>query len=68
MARQETLFAGAALGVGILLAIKYVIVGLRNWNATFHPDRQDNPSGLFYCPLLRLAGGCVEQVSHQITY
>ena len=68
MGKQETLIAGMFLGVGALLAIKYLLVGLKNWNATFHPDRQDDPHGIFYCPLLRLTGPCVEEVTTRITF
>lgn len=66
--RQKTLIAGAVLGVGALLVLKYVIVGLKNWNAALHPGRQDDPTGIFYCPFLRLAGPCEEVVTHSISF
>lgn len=33
-----------AAGAGLLLAVKYVIVGLDAWNGTLHPGRHEDPS------------------------
>jgi hypothetical protein len=43
-------------GIGALLVIKYGVVGLHHWNNALHPGRQDDPSGMFYCPLLGIMG------------
>lgn len=67
-AHQKTLIAGAVAGVAVLLVVKYVIVGLKAWNAALHPGRQDDPTGIFYCPFLRLTGPCEEVVSHSISF
>lgn len=63
---KKEFLAAALFGVAVLLILKYVVFGLKNWNSTFHPERQDDPSGIFYCPLFRLLGPCAEKVSHQI--
>ncbi|MDE3068613.1 MAG: hypothetical protein KGJ60_13845 [Verrucomicrobiota bacterium] len=42
------------LGVGILLFVKYIVFGLKEWNAWLHPDRKDNPQSVFYRPFLGL--------------
>jgi hypothetical protein len=44
------------IGIAALLVVKYGIVGLMLWDRTLHPDRQDNPSGQFYYPLLGALG------------
>lgn len=66
--QQSTLFAGAIVGIGLLLTVKYIVVGLKNWDAALHPDRTDDPAGIFYCPFLRLFGPCAEVVSHSISF
>lgn len=36
------------LGFALVFVIKYGIVGLNKWNATFHPDRFEGPMELQY--------------------
>jgi hypothetical protein len=50
MTSQQLMWMTA--GVLALLAIKYPIVGLKTWNGVLHPERRDNPNGLFYYPLM----------------
>jgi hypothetical protein len=66
--QHKTLIAGAIGGIAVLLVVKYVVVGLKAWNAALHPGRQDDPTGIFYCPLLRLTGPCEEVVTHSISF
>lgn len=46
----------ALIGIAALLVVKYAIVGLRVWDRTLHPDRQDNPNGFFFDPLMGVLG------------
>lgn len=40
------------LGIALLLVVKYGIVGLGKWNQALHPERKDDPTGIFYRPFL----------------
>lgn len=42
-----------ALGIGVLLALKYIVFGLDLWDAKLHPGRSDAP-GRFSAPLFGL--------------
>jgi hypothetical protein len=42
----------ALVGVIALLLIKYVVFGLDNWDAIFHPQRTEAPDSLFLKPFL----------------
>lgn len=52
--RKLTIAEGILIGIIILLLVKYIIVGLNNWNSTFHPTRTEDKSSLFLEPLLGL--------------
>jgi hypothetical protein len=41
-------------GILALLAVKYLFLGLENWNGILHPERQDRPNSAFRYPLLGL--------------
>jgi hypothetical protein len=48
----------AAIGWALLLGVKYLIVGLDDWNAVLHPGLQTAPNQeMFRKPLLGLFGG-----------
>jgi hypothetical protein len=42
----------ALTGVVILLLIKYVVFGLNNWDAIFHPQRTEAPDSPFLKPFM----------------
>ena len=48
------------LGVGLLLLVKYPIVGLSAWNGFFHPGRVESANQKFMSPLMGAfkKGGC----------
>jgi hypothetical protein len=39
-------------GVIVLLLVKYVVFGLNNWDAIFHPERTEAPDSVFLKPFL----------------
>jgi hypothetical protein len=55
--KSETFIAGMLAGAGLLLLVKYGIVGLDAWNSVFHPERND-PAGAFSKPLLGVLSCC----------
>ena len=50
--RKLTVTEGIVIGIIFLLVIKYIIVGLKNWNSVFHPTRIEDKDSLFLQPLL----------------
>ena len=52
---SRDLAIGVGLGIALLLATKYLVIGLDKWNATLHPGRREDPAlGRFAKPLLGL--------------
>jgi hypothetical protein len=50
--RKLTITEGIIIGIILLLIVKYVLVGLKNWNSFFHPTRIEDKDSLFMQPLL----------------
>jgi len=59
----------ALYGIGGLLILQYGLVGLCQWNSTFHPNRKDDANSIFFYPLLGLIhpDSC-DRVTTTITY
>jgi hypothetical protein len=55
--KPDTFIAGVIAGIGLLLVIKYGVIGLDAWNSTFHPGRKDAP-GPFSKPFLMGVASC----------
>lgn len=43
-------------GVGILLFVKYIVLGLIAWDKIFHPQRIEPPTSPFLTPFFGLLG------------
>jgi hypothetical protein len=68
MKNSEEKFRWMAYGVMLLLIIKYVVVGLYYWNRFLHPNRVEDKTTMFYCPLLGIFGGCETHADTTISY
>ncbi len=56
-------------GAGGLLAVKFAVIGLCQWNSIFYPGQPADATSMFFYPLMGLIHpSTCDQVTTKITY